>query len=104
MFIYIKNMVLIMLTCIVIGCVDKPKYHIGDRVSFTVPQDYYLECRGSGTITGIVYTVTGEVTYNISPDPKLFQYRMARCPDLFNFEEHRVRKYERMIREDLFDE
>ena len=97
MLIYIKKALLIMLICTIMGCVDEPKYHIGDRVSFTVPQDYYLECRGSGTITG-------KVTYNINPDPKLFQYRMAHCPDLFNFEAHRVRRYQRTIREDIFDE
>ena len=99
-----KNLFLLLLLVIAACYFQDPKYKIGDRVSFTVPIEHYLECRNSGTIVGIIYTVDGKATYSIAPDPKVYQYRQSNCPDRFHFHEYAIRPYSRIIKEDVYDE
>jgi hypothetical protein len=76
---------------------DKPKFKIGDRVRYDIPDKYVAECLNFGTVQGIVYTVTGKVTYSIVPHDT---YRYQGCPHEFILFEANVREYFTLIRED----
>lgn len=100
----IKNLFLLLLLVIAACYFDNAKYKIGDRVNYNVPIEYYSECRNTATIVGIIYTVDGKATYSINPDPKIYRYRQALCPDRFHLHEYAIRPYSRLIKEDVYDE
>lgn len=89
-----KFILLFLLSC----SLDKPKFNIGDKIRYDIPNDYVAVCSNIGTVYGITHTVTGKVTYTIIPYDT---YRYIECPHEFVLFETQVRKYFTVLREDL---
>ena len=78
---------------------DNPKFKIGDKVYFKLPEEYFGECKNVGIVHNIIYTVTGRVTYRI--EPFKMDYRYKACPDEFFMLEENVWRFSTILKDDI---
>lgn len=96
---YIRTAAIIVHICIVIGCsVKEPRYPIGTKVRFDLPNEYFEGCRDIGIVEDVIYTITGDATYVIKPIRKAWQ---RVCPEAFYLLETSIRPYSSILKEDI---